>query len=204
VVGSLDTHYAIEVWNLDEELIHRWKDPSLRVYGLALSPDGHRLVALLEQRIIVYDFISRDKIGEWTVDDSKMTSVTISNDSRHMLISMNPNKISLMVIDTGELIQTFEGHKQMKYMIRSSFGGASESFVVSGSEDSRIYVWRTNGQLTETLYGHRQGCVNAIAWHPKNPAIFASAGDDARVRIWSTERYAMTKASLPPSNGIGR
>jgi WD repeat-containing protein 26 len=134
VVGSLDTHHAIEVWNLDEELIHRWKDANLRVYGLALSPDGHRLVALLEQRIVVYDFISRDKIGEWTVDDAKMTSVTISKDSRHMLISMNPNKISLMVIDTGELVHTFEGHKQLTFMIRSSFGGASESFVVSGSE----------------------------------------------------------------------
>ena len=134
VVGSLDSHHALEVWNLHEELIFRWNDDKLRVYDLALSADGHRLVVLMEKRVLVYDFVTRDKIAEWSVDDAKMTSVSISQDSRHMLISMNPSKISLMVIDTGELIHTYEGHKQSKFVVRSSFGGANESFVVSGSE----------------------------------------------------------------------
>ena len=51
-----------------------------------------------------------------------------------MLVSMNENKIQLMLIDTGETLQSFVGHKQSEYMIRSVFGGADESFVVSGSE----------------------------------------------------------------------
>jgi WD repeat-containing protein 26 len=48
--------------------------------------------------------------------------------------------------------------------------------------DSRLYIWRTTGQLVETLEGHR-GCANAIAWHPKIPTIFASAGDDHKVKM---------------------
>jgi WD40 repeat protein len=134
IVGSLDTKHAIELWNVHEELVYRWKDEKLRVYDLALSPDGQRLVALLETRIIVYDFVTRQKVGDWTVDDGKMTSLAISQDSQMMLIGSNPNRIRLLRIDTGELVQTFEGHKQKDFMIRSAFGGANQTFVISGSE----------------------------------------------------------------------
>lgn len=106
----------------------------MRVYDVALSPDGRRLVALLDSCILVFDFFTRELVGEFAFDKVKMTSVKISADSKHMLVSMNENKIRLMVIDTGEVVQTFDGHKQVNYMIRSAFGGANESFVVSGSE----------------------------------------------------------------------
>lgn len=59
---------------------------------------------------------------------------------------------------------------------------SSPSFI-----DSKIYVWRTNGTLVEVLDGHPNGCVNALAWHPKDPTVFASAGDDNKVRIWRPE-----------------
>ncbi|ORX92061.1 WD repeat-containing protein-like protein [Clohesyomyces aquaticus] len=184
VIGSQDTKYGLAVWDTDGNIVHRWTDDQLRVNDLAISPDGHRLVVLLESRILVYDFMSYEKICEWLLDDIKLTSVTISQDSQHMLISMNENKIKLMEIDTGEVVQKYSGQVQTQFIIRSSFGGANENFVVSGSEDSRIYIWRTNGVLVEALDAHPNGCVNSVAWHPTDPKVFASAGDDHKVRIW--------------------
>ena len=108
--------------------------PKLRANDLAISPDGQRLVVVSESFITVFDFNSYEKICEWQLDDMKLTSVAISQDSRHMLVSMNQDKIKLMEIDTGEVIQRFEGHQQKHYIIRSAFGGADENFVVSGSE----------------------------------------------------------------------
>lgn len=49
--------------------------------------------------------------------------------------------------------------------------------------DSRVYIWRSNGNLVEKLEAHRSGCVNCVAWHPKDPTVFASAGDDRTVRM---------------------
>jgi WD40 repeat protein len=76
--------------------------------------------------------------------------------------------------------------------------------------DSRIYIWRKNGLLIETLEGHPNGCVNAVAWHPTDPRVFASAGDDGKVRIWkpegSRERDVEGRDSLTSSensNGNG-
>jgi hypothetical protein len=83
---------------------------------------------------VVFDFSSYEKICEWRSEEVKLTSVTISQDSRHMLISMNPDKIKLMEIDTGEVVRSFEGHEQKHFIIRSTFGGANENFIVSGSE----------------------------------------------------------------------
>ena len=52
------------------------------------------------------------------------------------------------------------------------------------SLDSRVYIWhKENGTLIETLEGHANGCVNAVAWNPADHCMFASAGDDQAVRM---------------------
>lgn len=120
-------------------ITHKWVEDKLRVHDLALSPNGQRLVVLLEKRIHVYDFTSYEKIYEWALDGNiKLTSVNISQDSQYMLISLNENKIQLMEIETGEVMQTYTEHVQRQYIIRSAFGGANENFVVSGSEGESL------------------------------------------------------------------
>lgn len=68
-------------------------------------------------------------------------------------------------------------------MIRSSFGGPEETFILSGSDDNGIYVWnRDNQTLLEVLEGH-QGRVNCVSWYPGKPMMFASASDDHSIRM---------------------
>ncbi|RAR04119.1 glycoside hydrolase family 1 protein [Stemphylium lycopersici] len=208
IIGSQDDRVGCGVWDLNGDLIHNFSDDNakLRANDLSVSPNGERLVAITESSIVVFDFVSYEKIAEFQLEDMKLTSIKISQDSRHMLVSMSPDQIKLMEIDTGDVIQRFEAHAQKQFIIRSAFGGADENFVVSGSEDSRIYIWRSNGLLIEALDAH-PGCVNSVAWHPKDPTTFASAGDDMRVKIWKP-------ASAPPmpagsggsmtNNGYGR
>ncbi|EUC40549.1 glycoside hydrolase family 1 protein [Bipolaris oryzae ATCC 44560] len=185
IIGSQDDRMGCGIWDLNGDLKHNFCDGGarLRANDIAVSPNGERLVIITESSIAVFDFVSYEKIAEFQLDDVKLTSVMISQDSRHMLVSMSPDQIKLMEIDTGDVIQRFEAHVQKQFIIRSAFGGADENFVVSGSEDSRIYIWRSNGLLIEALDAH-PGCVNSVAWHPKDPTTFASAGDDMRVKIW--------------------
>ena len=145
VIGSQDTKYSLAIWDLSGNLVYKFPEDGIRVNDLAISPDGSRLVVLLEARILVYDFQTREKIGEWLLDDVKLSSVSISRDCRHMLVSMIPNKVRLMEIDTGEVVQRYQGQVQTQFIIRSSFGGANESFVASGSEGMISPVfWRND------------------------------------------------------------
>lgn len=51
-----------------------------------------------------------------------------------MLVNMSDSEVQLLDIDTAEVVRRFMGQKQGNYIIRSTFGGAAENFVVSGSE----------------------------------------------------------------------
>lgn len=178
--------------------LHSFRDPpwdnslkdnpqSFRITDCAVSPDGTRMVATTTQnRIMVYDLRTRFKIAEWAMED-KLTSINFGVDGLQLLVNMNEGRVLALNAATGEVIMRYEGAKQAEYVIRSRFGGAGENFVISGSEDSRVYIWRrqTGAQVT-VLDAHGPGTVNAVAWHPGDHSVFASAGDDRRVRIWSS------------------
>ncbi|KAL4773461.1 WD40-repeat-containing domain protein [Aspergillus nidulans var. acristatus] len=181
VTASLDVNSQLCHWNMRGESLYMWHG-GFRVYDCAITPDGRRLIAVdVERKIRVYNFHTHEE--EYILPlKSKATSVVVSRDSRHMLVNLTECQIQLIDIETSEVIRRFQGQKQSTFIIRSTFGGAAENFVVSGSEE--------NGTLVETLEGHLEGCVNAISWNPADPGMFASAGDDCLVKIWTRERDA--------------
>ena len=207
VTSCLDKELNLCHWRAwgpqSEAKLHGWEG-GYRGQDCAISPDGERLVVIdSEKHLYVYNFRTYEKEYQFTFP-CKSTSVTISRDSKLMLVSLISGEVQLLDIKTANVIRRFEGQKQGQFIIRSSFGGAAENFVLSGSEgtcsqlfmknrivletkdlaDSKIYIWhKENGALIETLQGHGNGCVNAVAWNPADPGMFASAGDDRRVRM---------------------
>ncbi|TKA81234.1 hypothetical protein B0A55_02365 [Friedmanniomyces simplex] len=190
--------------------IHSWRDPpwdstlainptSFRITDCAVSPDGSRLVATtIDYRILVYDLGSRCKVAEWAMDD-RLNSIAFGLDGTQLLLNMNEGRVLALSAGTGEVLMRYKGAKQGEFVIRSCFGGAGGNFVVSGSEDAKVCIWRRQtGQLVAALEAHGVGTVNAVAWHPAEEGVFASAGDDRRVRIW-----ASAAAIRPPSAEAG-
>ncbi|CAL5871465.1 uncharacterized protein PFLUO_LOCUS5716 [Penicillium psychrofluorescens] len=183
VTASLDASCQLGHWSVRGQPLYMWHG-GFRVQDCAISPDGRRLVAAdTEAKIHVYNFLTHEE--EYCLPlPSKPTSVAISRDSRHVLVNLQEGEIQLVDMETTAVVRHFRGQKQGEYVIRSTFGGAAENFVISGSEDSRVYIWhKENGTLVETLDGHVAGCVNSISWNPADPGMFASAGDDCIVRM---------------------
>ncbi|KAL8770476.1 MAG: hypothetical protein Q9194_005165 [Teloschistes cf. exilis] len=189
VTGSLNGTHRLCLWSLSTgRQLHNWP-VDYRVQDCAITPDGRRLVAISSQcQIVVYNFDTREE--EYSILlQSRMTCITVSKDGRYMLINMSNGQIQLIEIETREFVRRFEGQVQGEYVIRSCFGGADENLVISGSEeenaDSRIYIWhKTTGNLIESLDGHQTpGCVNVVAWNPAHPCMFASGGDDKKIRM---------------------
>ena len=133
--ASLDSSCQLCHWSVDGRSLHKWGD-SFRVQDCALSPDGRRLVAAdTDMKLHVFDFDFREYKEDYCLSlPSKPTSVTISRDSKYMLVNLEDGEIQLIDMDSTTVVRRFRGQKQGKFLIRSTFGGAAENFVVSGSE----------------------------------------------------------------------
>lgn len=180
ITGSPDKKMIM--WDINGEVVHRWT--GIRPLNMAITPDGTKLVVLCSDDIIhVYNLETRDQITAIKIDSS-LTSVSISNDSRYALINVKPDEVHLWDLSNYRLVRKYVGQLQKEFIIRSCFGGIHENLILSGSQDSHIYVWnRETCDLIKTLPGHK-GTVNCVKWAPDRVAMFASASDDGTIRIW--------------------
>ncbi|KAI1809053.1 WD40-repeat-containing domain protein [Poronia punctata] len=182
VTGTLDKHNSLTQWDLYGRKVHDWKC-SHRVEELALSPDGRFLVAIdPEKHIYVYNFQTRD--FEYKLDMKvRLTSLSIGRNSRHLLANQANGTAQLIDLVLRTPVQTYTGHKGGDYVIRSTLGGADESFAISGSEDGHVHIWhKATAHPVEKLLGHSPRC-NSVSWCPTNPRLFASCGDDGKVKM---------------------
>ncbi|CAH2245079.1 jg15917 [Pararge aegeria aegeria] len=84
------------------------------------------------------------------------------------------------------------------------FAGTSDQFVLSGSDDFNLYMWKIpdNGgdfdMVVEpphmVLYGHRS-IVNQVRFNP-NYCLIASSGVEKIIKVWSALEYPQMRGTL--------
>lgn len=65
----------------------------------------------------------------------------------------------------------------------------NEPFIVSGGDDGFLKIWdlRRFQDKTPTpvaIFKHHTEAVTSVEWHPKDSAVFASAGADNQIALW--------------------
>ncbi|KAF9418674.1 hypothetical protein BGZ94_009615, partial [Podila epigama] len=199
---------TVNLWDVQNEqgdVQYTWPFP---VRDVVISSDGKTLVAMcgtLMRVISLEDMSELSKLEETYI----ITAISLSKDGRYLLANTTAKptqppqqrEIHLWNLAEGRIERRYVGYKQGLYIIRSCFGGWDDRFVVSGSEDSTIYIWhRDNGNLIQTLVGHLRP-VTSVAWNPVHPTMFASASDDTTIRIWGTEEDVENDQAGALSNG---
>nr|P0DPA1.1 RecName: Full=WD repeat-containing protein DDB_G0349043 [Dictyostelium discoideum] len=157
-----------------------------RVNDLSIHKDGKQLIIICqEKKLRIYDLENEKTPEVVLMETDAITSMELSNDCNFALVNTSNQEIHLWDLEKQIIVQKYRGHKQGRFVIRSCFGGVDQAFVLSGSEDSTIYIWhRSSGILLETLSRH-SGTVNTVCWSPCNPFIFCSASDDQTIKVWS-------------------
>ncbi|PHH71751.1 hypothetical protein CDD80_5011 [Ophiocordyceps camponoti-rufipedis] len=203
VLGTLDKVHGLCSFNVRDEVCIEW-DKKHRVQDICGSRDGRWLVAVDDTtNIYVYKAATREL--EYQLDvRSRPTSVSMSQDSRHLLVNKKDGEAQLIDLESRQSVQKFVGNVGSEFMIRGALGGANESFVASGSEEGYVYIWhKTMGLAVERLEGHLPRC-NSVCWNPTDPCMLASCGDDGVVRIWTNKAKVLelrASQSQPKSNG---
>src|SRR5690606_22266081 len=148
--------------------------------------------------LICYDLNTKQKLFS-TPEKNLLISCSISNNILLIncsstitpFIGNHPEQFLLVYdIEKRQLISKLYGYKQFRYVIRSCFLGKRNQYVVSGSEDSLVYIWYLpTGKLVNKLSGHTS-VVNSVTWNQYD-GTFASCSDDGTVRIWSSSLSRM-------------
>eukprot|EP00183_Erythrolobus_madagascarensis_P002470 CAMPEP_0185848838 /NCGR_PEP_ID=MMETSP1354-20130828/3564_1 /TAXON_ID=708628 /ORGANISM="Erythrolobus madagascarensis, Strain CCMP3276" /LENGTH=243 /DNA_ID=CAMNT_0028549285 /DNA_START=11 /DNA_END=742 /DNA_ORIENTATION=+ len=175
----------------------------VRVNDLAVTPDGKTLVVICtERKVRFYDLNKLSEMEErQIVENETPTSLSLSADGNRLLVnisSASQPQIHAWDVHSSTLVNRYCGQRQIRFVIRSCFGGHEDMFVVSGSEDNNVYLWnRHSGELLATLQGHTK-TVNSVSWCPAHPALFVSASDDNTIRVWGAAREVAVDSTPPP------
>lgn len=148
----------------------------------SLHVAGHEIVAgSVDGRLRVYDL----RMGLLFVDviGQSITSVQQTKDRNAVLVSTLDSTIRLVDKSNGQLLQNYRGHSNTNFRIRSSLG-MTDSVVISGSEDGKLYAWDLlEGEVIESFEAHSRKVASAVAWNGAKKE-WASAGVDGTVSIW--------------------
>lgn len=134
VLGSFDKGRALSQWNVSGERSRTWSRKH-RTEALAISPDGLWLVAMdHEKHLHVYNVLTQELEYDMELN-SRAVSIAISEDSNFLLVLRQDGEIHMYSIRArGDPVRKYTGATVGDCVIRATFGGADESFVISGSE----------------------------------------------------------------------
>ena len=113
----------------------------------------------------------------------EISSCIPSNDKNCTLVSCLDSTLRLLDKQSGELLVEYQGHKNTEYKLIPAFTN-SDSHVISGSEDGKIYIWDLVEAKVESAIDAHFKPITCIDYHPKLNQM-VSCSFDGSIKIWS-------------------
>ena len=147
------------------------------------SVDGRLRTYDLRAGQLTTDVVGRNPSRGVGLIIDAITSVWQSADNNCVLVSTLDSTIRLFDKANGGLLQTFKGHMNTEYRIRSCLG-AADKYVVSGSEDGRFVTWDlVTGSVVAESSAHDGRVVTCVSYHPTQRQALTS-GVNGLVMVW--------------------
>ena len=158
-------------------------------------------VGVQSEQIKLYDVRSFDK-GPFSTFKYKIetgcdwTGVKFSLDGKLMMLTTNGAVVRVVEAFEGKPMFTLSGYQNNKGIhIEASFTPDSQ-FVISGSTDGRIHMWRTDtGQRCGILTGEHPHPVTNVQFNPRY-AVMASSCQT--LCLWAPGSAVEKEERLPP------
>lgn len=154
---------------------------------ISLSSD--RIAALGHQNgIQILSSEDLSFIDSFWAGETRTTSLSSNKSSTSFLVNeMAFGMIALYNLDGSSfaLANSFTGHRNERFVVRSCFAREDEGLIVVGSEDGFVFIYhRESGRLIQKLHAH-DGVVNCVNWTDAHGGLLISASDDHSLSIWA-------------------
>ena len=151
-----------------------------RVFSLALSADGNRIVSGSSDKTLrVWDVKNGECLKIFQGHDY-YSDFVLTGDGRRIVSGSSDKTLRVWDMQSGECLNIFDGHTDSVDMIRLT---ADDRLVVSGSSDNTLRMWNLgSGECLKVLQGHT-GIVTSIALSADG-RIAVSGSRDKTLRVW--------------------
>eukprot|EP01112_Ceratiomyxa_fruticulosa_P000038 TRINITY_DN1002_c0_g1_i1.p1 TRINITY_DN1002_c0_g1~~TRINITY_DN1002_c0_g1_i1.p1 ORF type:complete len:552 (+),score=89.61 TRINITY_DN1002_c0_g1_i1:477-2132(+) len=154
---------------------------SAHVTGLVYSDDGKQFLGSYSgDTIFLFDVNS-----SINPEDSNSASPPPSPpSSSSSSFSPTTSRSETHFIESPYYFQKYKGHCNVRTVKEVNFLGSSCDYVVSGSDDGRIFIWdRYSSEIVNILKGDKH-VVNICSGHPFDGVVMATSGIESNVKIW--------------------
>ena len=172
----------LKVWDANSGNVFRnLKGHSARVWSVAISPDGKRIVSGSDDRTVkLWDAGTGQELLTLT---GAGRAVTFSPDGKRIVTGSDDRTVKLWDASTGQVLLTLKGHRVMVASVAVSPDGTR---IVSGGGDlvelGEVRVW--DAEASQELLTVK-GAMSPFAYSTDGNQV-VSAGMNNTVRVWDT------------------
>jgi WD40 repeat protein len=196
LTGSADT--TARLWEVETgELIHIFEGHTSSIQITDFSPDGRFVLTSGDEPLdnenvgtILWDIESGDLVHIFDGPyGAGVISAGFSLDGRFILIGYFGGAAELWDVETGQHIQSLDGHSEHVLSIAFSPDG---NYALTGSLDNTARLWDLEtGQLIHILEGHT-GEVPSVAFSP-NGHYMLTGSVDRTLRLWEVDTGTLVR-----------
>lgn len=174
---------TIKLWDLaGRKMISTLSSSQWIISAIATSPDGNLLVSGgANGAIELWDLERGEFIERMWKHEDRISGLSIDPQGQWLMSSSWDGTVRLWDLRTAELLDTLQAHRSRVGAIATS---ADWRVLVSGSWEGELTFWdMERGEAIRTFQAHQEA-IQDLAAH-SHRLLFASAGDDAQVNLWS-------------------
>jgi WD40 repeat protein len=164
------------------------------ITGLAITPDGRRIVtASADRSIRVWDAESGKELRSLVGHAAGVGDVDVSSSGKVAISAGNwDGTVRVWDLDTGTELRVLRGHKSFYSVAISPDGTAAVSFGRKGGDTYETLCWNLQTGVVVRTLPSTGGAVLDLAYAPDGKS-FASASEDGTVTIWPVSTFGMPK-----------
>ena len=120
-------------------------------------------------------------------EDLFYANISKTDGGKYLILNLSKNytKIFLYNLSEQKIEKKYYGHIQKGNIVRCSFGGDKDQYILSASEDFIVYLWARNiSGLPKYEFKEHLNYINAVEMISQS--VIVSASDDKTIKFWTS------------------